>query len=174
MDGQTRRPFRQFQIRVDVAGQTQDVSFGVEQGRRRGVAPQQQGFGQAFGVRDVGYGSPPGQIKVAPGHSGEPGGQVGRQGGRGGFAAEKTPFLVDDLEQAGMMESWGVPSVLLHAKAREYAAVWAASGHRVVDLALAGGFAREEHIFKALALGAPFAKLVCMDRLENYSGCVDN
>jgi len=63
-----------------------------------------------------------------------------------------------------MMESWGVPSVLLHAKAREYAAVWAASGHRVVDLALAGGFAREEHIFKALALGAPFAKLVCMGR----------
>jgi len=102
MDGQTRRPFRQFQIRVDVAGQTQDVSFGVEQGRRRGVAPQQQGFGQAFGVRDVGYGSPPGQIKVAPGHSGEPGGQVGRQGGWGGFTAEKTPFLVDDLEQAGM------------------------------------------------------------------------
>jgi len=63
-----------------------------------------------------------------------------------------------------MMESWGVPSILLHAKAREYAAIVAASGRPVVDMALAGGFAREDHIFKALALGAPFAKLVCMGR----------
>ena len=63
-----------------------------------------------------------------------------------------------------MMETWGVPSILLHAKAREYAALLAASGRPVVDMSLAGGFAREDHIFKALALGAPFAKLVCMGR----------
>ncbi len=63
-----------------------------------------------------------------------------------------------------MMETWGVPSILLHAKAREYAALLAASGRRVVDLSLAGGFAREDHVFKALALGAPYAKLVCMGR----------
>ncbi|EHJ49132.1 ferredoxin-dependent glutamate synthase [Solidesulfovibrio carbinoliphilus subsp. oakridgensis] len=63
-----------------------------------------------------------------------------------------------------MMETWGVPSLPLHAKAREYAAALAASGRRVVDISLAGGFAREDHVFKALALGAPFAKLVCMGR----------
>jgi glutamate synthase domain-containing protein 2 len=63
-----------------------------------------------------------------------------------------------------MMETWGVPSILLHAKAREYAAILAAGGRRVVDLAFAGGFAREDHIFKALALGAPYVKLVCMGR----------
>ncbi|SDG43797.1 glutamate synthase-related protein [Desulfosporosinus hippei] len=63
-----------------------------------------------------------------------------------------------------MMETWGVPSILLHAKAYEYASILAAKGHKVVDMAFAGGLAREDHIFKALALGAPFTKLVCMGR----------
>jgi len=63
-----------------------------------------------------------------------------------------------------MMESWGVPSLLLHAKAYEYAKILADKGKKVVDMAFAGGLAREDHIFKALALGAPFTKLVCMGR----------
>ncbi len=63
-----------------------------------------------------------------------------------------------------MMESWGVPSILLHAKAYEYASILAEQGKKVVDIAFAGGLAREDHIFKALALGAPFTKLVCMGR----------
>ncbi|TAL38593.1 MAG: FMN-binding glutamate synthase family protein [Spirochaetes bacterium] len=63
-----------------------------------------------------------------------------------------------------MMESWGVPSILLHSKAYEYAGILAAKGKRVVDLSFAGGLAREDHIFKALALGAPYTKLVCMGR----------
>ena len=63
-----------------------------------------------------------------------------------------------------MMESWGVPSIHLHAKAREYAQILADDGWDVVDMALAGGLAKEDQIFKALALGAPFAKLVCMGR----------
>ncbi len=63
-----------------------------------------------------------------------------------------------------MMESWGVPSIYLHSKAYEYAQLLAAKGERVVDIAFAGGFAREDHIFKALALGAPYTKLVCMGR----------
>ncbi|HZK53433.1 MAG TPA: glutamate synthase-related protein [Desulfosporosinus sp.] len=63
-----------------------------------------------------------------------------------------------------MMETWGVPSLLLHAKAHEYASILAAKGHKVVDMAFAGGLAREDHVFKALALGAPFTKLVCMGR----------
>ncbi|MBZ4687853.1 MAG: hypothetical protein PWQ96_1824 [Clostridia bacterium] len=63
-----------------------------------------------------------------------------------------------------MMETWGVPSIHLHSKAYEYAAILAAKGEKVVDIAFAGGLAREDHIFKALALGAPFTKLVCMGR----------
>ncbi|MDR1064898.1 MAG: FMN-binding glutamate synthase family protein [Oscillospiraceae bacterium] len=63
-----------------------------------------------------------------------------------------------------MMETWGVPSINLHSKTYEYASILAAKGQKVVDLAFAGGLAREDHIFKALALGAPYVKLVCMGR----------
>ncbi len=63
-----------------------------------------------------------------------------------------------------MMETWGVPSIFLHSKAREYAVILEQNGGRVADLAFAGGLAREDHVFKALALGAPYTKLVCMGR----------
>jgi glutamate synthase domain-containing protein 2 len=63
-----------------------------------------------------------------------------------------------------MMQSWGVPSVHLHAKAREYAAELAARGENVVDISFAGGFALEDSIFKGMALGAPYTKMICMGR----------
>ncbi len=63
-----------------------------------------------------------------------------------------------------MMQSWGVPSINLHAKAHEYASILSSKGRQVVDMSFAGGFALEDHIFKALALGAPYTKLVCMGR----------
>ncbi len=63
-----------------------------------------------------------------------------------------------------MMETWGVPSLHLQSKAVEYATMLAAKGTKVVDMAFAGGLVREDHIFKALALGAPFTKLVCQGR----------
>lgn len=63
-----------------------------------------------------------------------------------------------------MMETWGVPSLHLHSKARQYAQMLADKNEDVVDMALAGGLAREDHIFKAIALGSPFTKLVCMGR----------
>jgi hypothetical protein len=63
-----------------------------------------------------------------------------------------------------MMQSWGVPSINLHAKAYEYAAILSTKGDYVVDLSFAGGFALEDSIFKAMALGSPFTKLVCMGR----------
>jgi hypothetical protein len=63
-----------------------------------------------------------------------------------------------------MMQSWGVPSINLHAKAYEYASILAAKGQNVVDLSFAGGFCLEDSIFKAMALGAPYTKLVCMGR----------
>jgi hypothetical protein len=71
-----------------------------------------------------------------------------------------------------MMETWGVPSVLLHSKAYEYAKVLEDRGKQVVDMAFAGGLAREDHIFKALALGAPYTKLVCMGRALMIPGFV--
>ncbi len=71
-----------------------------------------------------------------------------------------------------MMQSWGVPSINLHSKAYEYASILAAKGLDVVDMSFAGGFALEDHIFKALALGAPFTKLVCMGRAIMIPGFV--
>lgn len=41
---------------------------------------------------------------------------------------------------------------------------WAAKGKRFVDWSFAGCLVREDHIFKALALGAPWAKLIYMGR----------
>lgn len=69
-----------------------------------------------------------------------------------------------------MMETWGVPSLYLHSKAYEYASILATQGKNVIDMAFAGGLAREDHIFKALALGAPFTKLVCMGRATMIPG----
>jgi glutamate synthase domain-containing protein 2 len=63
-----------------------------------------------------------------------------------------------------MMQSWGVPSINLHSKAYEYASILAANGKKVVDLSFAGGFALEDSIFKGLALGAPYVKMICMGR----------
>lgn len=63
-----------------------------------------------------------------------------------------------------MMQSWGVPSINLHSKAYEYASILAGQGKRVVDLSFAGGFALEDSIFKGIALGAPYTKLICMGR----------
>ena len=63
-----------------------------------------------------------------------------------------------------MMQSWGVPSINLHSKAYEYGALLAAQGKRVVDMSFAGGFALEDSLFKGIALGSPFVKLICMGR----------
>lgn len=71
-----------------------------------------------------------------------------------------------------MMQSWGVPSINLHSKAYEYASILAVKGLDVVDMSFAGGFALEDSIFKALALGAPFTKLVCMGRAIMIPGFV--
>jgi glutamate synthase domain-containing protein 2 len=71
-----------------------------------------------------------------------------------------------------MMEEWGMPTIYLHAAAAEFAATLARRGERVPDLAFAGGFSAEDHIFKALALGSPWVKAVCMGRALMIPGMV--
>ena len=63
-----------------------------------------------------------------------------------------------------MMNEWGVPPVELHSLLYQYAKRLAANGYRIPALALAGGFTFEDQIFKGLALGAPFVKLIGMAR----------
>jgi hypothetical protein len=69
-----------------------------------------------------------------------------------------------------MMQHWGIPSLALHAKAYEYAAILDKQGIKVPDLSFAGGFAREDHLFKALSLGAPYSKLICLGRAPMIAG----
>ena len=69
-----------------------------------------------------------------------------------------------------MMENWGVPSLPLHAKTYEYCRIIEKAGLKVPDISLAGGFAREDHLFKALALCSPYAKLTCLGRAPMIPG----
>jgi hypothetical protein len=69
-----------------------------------------------------------------------------------------------------MMQHWGIPSIALHSKAYEYCMILEKRGIKPPDISLAGGFGREDHIFKALALCSPFTKLVCMGRAPMIAG----
>jgi len=63
-----------------------------------------------------------------------------------------------------MMNEWGIPPVHLHSLLYQYVRRFAQRGESVPALAVAGGFTFEDQIFKGLALGAPFVKLVGMAR----------
>lgn len=63
-----------------------------------------------------------------------------------------------------MMNEWGVPPVELHSLLYRYAKRLAEGGQYVPALAVAGGFTFEDQIFKGLALGAPYVRLVGMAR----------
>ena len=63
-----------------------------------------------------------------------------------------------------MMNEWGIPSVELHSLLYRYCQKLFSKGHYVPDIVLAGGFTLEDQIFKGLALGAPFVKLIGMAR----------
>jgi glutamate synthase domain-containing protein 2 len=94
-------------------------------------------------------------------------------------SAGKVDLLTIDGSSGGtgmspwrMMEEWGIPSIYLHSAAYEYASILAARGERIPDLAFAGGFSSEDGVFKALALGSPYVKAVCMGRALMIPGMV--
>ena len=71
-----------------------------------------------------------------------------------------------------MMEEWGIPTFYLQSLAYEFSSKLADQGMRVPDIAIAGGFSSEDHIFKVLAMGSPFVKAVCMGRALMIPGMV--
>mgnify|MGYP005831791339 CR=1 FL=1 len=71
-----------------------------------------------------------------------------------------------------MMAEWGIPSIYLHSMAWDLCERLARAGRRVPDIAFAGGFSSEDHVFKALALGSPYCKAVCMGRALMIPGMV--
>jgi len=63
-----------------------------------------------------------------------------------------------------MMNEWGMPAVHLHSLLYKYAEQLHSEGRYVPPLVLAGGFCLEDQIFKGVAFGAPFVKLIGMAR----------
>lgn len=63
-----------------------------------------------------------------------------------------------------MMNEWGVPPVELHSLLYQYAKKLAAKKRYLPAIAVNGGFSFEDQIFKGLAMGAPFVKMVGMAR----------
>jgi len=63
-----------------------------------------------------------------------------------------------------MMNEWGIPTVQLECLTYEMCERLRAKGAYIPPIAMAGGLSLEDHIFKALALAAPYIKAVCMGR----------
>jgi len=63
-----------------------------------------------------------------------------------------------------MMTEWGIPSFYLHSLTRQFCDKLAKRKIRVPDIAVAGGFSSEDGVFKAIAMGNPYVKAVCMGR----------
>lgn len=71
-----------------------------------------------------------------------------------------------------MMEEWGVPTFYLQSMTTELLDRLAAKGAYIPDVAIAGGFSTEDHVFKVLAMSAPYTKAVCMGRALMIPGFV--
>ena len=71
-----------------------------------------------------------------------------------------------------MMNEWGIPTFYLQSLAIEFANKLTRRGMRVPDMAMAGGFSTEDGVYKALAMGTPYFKAVCMGRALMIPGMV--
>jgi glutamate synthase domain-containing protein 2 len=63
-----------------------------------------------------------------------------------------------------MMNEWGIPTVQLECLTYQMCQRLAAKGAYIPPVAIAGGLSLEDHIFKAIALGAPYVKAICLGR----------
>lgn len=63
-----------------------------------------------------------------------------------------------------MMNEWGIPTVELECLTYQICERLREKGAYIPPIAIAGGFSLEDHIFKALALGAPHVKAICLGR----------
>ncbi|MDD5773403.1 MAG: FMN-binding glutamate synthase family protein [bacterium] len=71
-----------------------------------------------------------------------------------------------------MMQEWGIPTFYLQSLAYEFCQKLTKKKMRVPDIAIAGGFSLEDHVFKVIAMGAPYVKAVCMGRALMIPGFV--
>ncbi|MGQ9630517.1 MAG: FMN-binding glutamate synthase family protein [bacterium] len=71
-----------------------------------------------------------------------------------------------------MMNEWGIPTFYLESLAYQFCEKLTKRGIRVPDIAIAGGFSTEDGVFKAIAMGSPYVKAVCMGRALMIPGMV--
>ena len=83
----------------------------------------------------------------------------------------KIDFLTVDAAGGGtgmspwrMMNEWGVPAIELWSLLYQYLRRLEKNGKYLPDVAIASGFTLEDQIFKGLALGAPYVKMIGMAR----------
>jgi hypothetical protein len=63
-----------------------------------------------------------------------------------------------------MMNEWGIPQVEIYSLLYQYVDKIAKKKEFIPDIAIAGGFTLEDQIFKGLAIGAPYFKIIGMAR----------
>jgi glutamate synthase domain-containing protein 2 len=63
-----------------------------------------------------------------------------------------------------MMNEWGIPTVYIESLLYKFLKRLDEKGEFIPSCAIAGGIALEDHVFKAIALGAPYVNAVCMGR----------
>ena len=63
-----------------------------------------------------------------------------------------------------MMNEWGIPTVYIECLLYKFLKRLEEKKRFVPSCAIAGGICLEDHAFKALALGAPYIKTICMGR----------
>jgi glutamate synthase domain-containing protein 2 len=73
-----------------------------------------------------------------------------------------------------MMNEWGVPTVYLESLLYQYLRSLEKRGAFIPTCAIAGGLALEDHIFKAIALAAPYIKAICLGRASMTAAMVGN
>jgi glutamate synthase domain-containing protein 2 len=71
-----------------------------------------------------------------------------------------------------MMNEWGIPTVYLESLLYKFLRRLDEKGEFIPSCAIAGGIVLEDQIFKAIALGAPYVKAVCMGRSTLTAGMV--
>jgi glutamate synthase domain-containing protein 2 len=71
-----------------------------------------------------------------------------------------------------MMNEWGIPTVELECLAYQMCERLAAKGAYIPPIAVGGGLSLEDHMFKVLALGAPYVKAVLFGRAIMTAGMV--
>jgi glutamate synthase domain-containing protein 2 len=63
-----------------------------------------------------------------------------------------------------MMTEWGIPTFYIQCLTQQFCNKLVKRKMRVPDIAIAGGFSTEDGVFKAIAMGNPYVKAVCMGR----------